>query len=116
MLFSKDTTRKGFHGIIVADRNWRLENYWTVIDFPVDKVHGAASNFDSMVEGLLLCVQTGKGRKQRRVYVYDSSRIKINELFAEDPEIACEYNEPGFRRHPATVERRQSSGHSPSFS
>ena len=57
-----------------------------------------------MVEGPLLRFQTGKGRKQRRVYVYDSARIEINELFTEDPEITRQYNEPSFRRDPARLE------------
>ena len=87
MLFAQNTARKSFHCIIVADSNWGLENYGTVIDLSVDKVDRAAGNLDSVIESLLLRFQTRKGRKQRRMYVYDSSRIKINKLFAEDPEI-----------------------------
>ncbi len=104
MLFSKDTARKSFRGIIVADGNRRLENYGTMVDVSVDKVHGAASNLDSVIESLLLRLQTGKRRKECGVYVYDSSSIEIDELLAEDPEIACQYNEPGFRGHPARLE------------
>ena len=60
MLFSQDTVRKRFGGIIVPDRNWRLENYGTVVDLSVDEVDGAASNLDSVIESLLLRFQTGK--------------------------------------------------------
>ena len=60
----KDARREGFGGIVVIDWNCLLQNDHAVIDSFIDKMNTATRNFGAIVKGLLLCVETRKGRQQ----------------------------------------------------
>ena len=60
--------------ILIVDGNRPLENNWTGIHAGIDKMNGTASNLDSILEGLPLCVKTFETRQEGRMDIDDGVR------------------------------------------
>lgn len=77
---NKDPGREGLFGIIVQYRDYRLDDNGTGIDPLVDEVDGTTGELRSVLYGLSLSMQTGKGRQERGVNIHDPMCVSsINE-------------------------------------
>ena len=88
MLFSKDAARKSLYGVIIVDRNRSLEYDGSSINFFVGEMHGAATDFHSMLNGFLLRIQAWEGGQKRRMYVNDSHIEEVDELVRDYSEVS----------------------------
>jgi hypothetical protein len=93
VLLLEDASLEGSDGIAFFDGDGTLENDDAVIDGFVNKVDGAASDFDSELQCLFLRVEAGEGRQQRRVDVEDAVGEGGDELRRDDAHVACETDE-----------------------
>jgi hypothetical protein len=93
VLFDKDPVSERVSVVGFENRNGALQNYRAVIEVLIDEVHGAASDFDSIVEGLLLGIESRKGGQQRRVDVEDAIWKCSNEAGGEQAHVASEADE-----------------------
>lgn len=67
-----------------------------MVEFFVDEVDGASSDLYSVVEGLLLRVQSWKRRQQRRMNIKNALRIGLHEGRREKPHITCQADQLNF--------------------
>jgi len=67
MLLFQDTLGKGVFVVGVEDRDGGLQDDGAGVEIFVDKMDGAAGEFDAIVEGLLLGFQAGEGGEERRM-------------------------------------------------
>ena len=74
----------------VEDGNGALQDDGAVVDSFVDEVNGAAGDFRTVVERLLLGVETGEGGQQRRMDVEDALRKGSDEGGGKDAHVAGE--------------------------
>src|SRR5580698_1743633 len=65
VFFSENAARKGMLVIGLQYRNGTLQEDDPVIEMLIDKVNGAAGDFDAVVEGLLLSVEARKCWQKR---------------------------------------------------
>ena len=93
VLFSKDSVGEGVCVVGVENWNGTLLNDGAVVEVLVDKVDGAAGYFDSIVEGLLLGVESRKRGQQGRVNVDDAIRKCSNKAGREQSHVAGEADE-----------------------
>src|SRR6266567_461739 len=78
-------------GIIgVENRNGALKNDDSVIEVLIDKMDGAPGQFHAVVKSLLLRVEAGESRQQRRVDVEDAIGEGGDELGGEEAHVAGE--------------------------
>lgn len=93
VLFDEDALGEGVRVVGFEDGYGALEDDGAVIEVLVDEVDGAAGDFYSVVEGLLLRIEAGKGGKQRWVDVEDAVGEGGDEGGREQSHIAGEADE-----------------------
>src|ERR1051326_8683765 len=82
MLLDEDTSGQCFNRIFV--KNWYrdLQHVGTCVQEFIHKLHRTAGDFDTMLESLMLCVETWQSRKQRRMDIENASGKSFDELGA----------------------------------
>lgn len=90
MLLLKDSRAQCVSIVRIEDGNHFLQNDDSVVQLLVDEMHRAACDFYSIGKRLLLCVETGKSRQQRRMNVQDTLRKCLYELRGEKPHVSGE--------------------------
>jgi len=64
-----------------------------VVEFFVDKVHGAARGFCAIIEGLLLRIEAGERRQQRRMNIQNPVAKSPHEFRRQQPHVASQANQ-----------------------
>lgn len=72
VFFDEDALGEGVCVVGLENRNCTLENDGAVVEVFIDEVHSAASDFHSVIEGLLLGVEARESGQQRGVNVEDA--------------------------------------------
>jgi len=93
VLFGEDALGKGVGVVGVENGDGALEDDDAVVEVFVDEVHGAAGDFDAVVEGLLLGVEAGEGGQERWVDVEDAIWEGGDECGREQAHVAGEADE-----------------------
>src|SRR5688500_2512875 len=68
----QNSSRKCFDRIVVEDRDGALSNDRSAVECVVDEVDRASADCRALIEGLSLCVETGKQRQQAGMNVEDA--------------------------------------------
>ena len=63
-----------FGGVVIEHRNSGLADDRAGVEAFVDKVHGAAGEFDAVLDGLVLGVEAGESGQQRRMDIQNAQR------------------------------------------
>src|SRR5205807_2542573 len=58
--------------------------------------HGAAADLGSVLDGLVLCIESWKSRQQRRMNVQHASAERAKELPTQQPHESCQANQVNF--------------------
>jgi hypothetical protein len=93
VLFREDAVGEGVGVVGFKNRNGTLQNDGAVVEVLVDKVDSAAGDFDTVVEGLLLCVESRESGQQGRMNVEDAIRECSDEASREQTHVAGEADE-----------------------
>jgi len=93
VLFDEDAIGKGRGVVGFENEDAALQNDCALVEMVIDKVDRATDDFDAVVEGLLLGVEAGEGRKQRRMNVEDAIRKGCDESRREQTHVAGETDE-----------------------
>ena len=93
MLLLEDAGGEGFGGVGVEDGDGVLQDDDAVVYGLVDEVDGAAGDFRSVVEGLVLGVEAGEGGEQRWMDVEDAVGEGRDEGRRDDAHVAGEADE-----------------------
>ena len=93
MLLLEDAGGEGFGDVFVENGDGFLQDDDAVVYGLVDEVDGAAGDFGSVVEGLMLGVETGEGGEKRRVNVEDTVGEGRDEGWRDDAHVAGEADE-----------------------
>ena len=97
MLFDDDALRQPVTVVVFVHLHGPLNNDWTVVEFVVDQMHGAARHLDPVVRGLLLGVQARKRRQEGRVNVEDAIGKIIDKEVRQESHVAGETDPLGTR-------------------
>jgi hypothetical protein len=87
MLFEEYARRQSFDRIIVLDGHDLLRDDRPTVQHLVNEMNCAASPFDSMLQGLPLRIEAGKGRQQGRMNIENASAKSLYELGREQSHI-----------------------------
>src|SRR5205085_3643356 len=79
--------------IVIEHGSGPLHDDGAVIEMLIHEMHGAARNSHAVLERLLLRLQPGKSRQQRRMNVQDALRKLLNEPRREQAHISGEANQ-----------------------
>jgi len=93
VLFGKNALGESGRIVCFEHGNCVLQNNRAVVKVLIDKVHGAAGDLDSVIEGLLLCIEAGEGRQQRGMDVENAIGKGGDELRREQAHVAGEADE-----------------------
>ena len=93
MLFDEDALGEGVGVVRIEDGDCALEDDGAVIEALVDEVDGAAGDFDSVIERLLLGVETGERGQQRRMDIEDAVGEGGDEAGREQAHVTGEADE-----------------------
>ena len=80
VLFDENASRKTVFGVGVHHWNCSLQNNRAGIQLLIYKMDRAAADFDSVLESLLLGVESRKGREQGRMNIQNPHRESLAEL------------------------------------
>jgi hypothetical protein len=72
VLLAQDARGKRLGGVVVADRNRGLDDDGSVVEKLVDEVDRASAHLHAVLQSLVLGVETGEGRQQRRMDIQDA--------------------------------------------
>ena len=90
MFLLQNAGRQRVFVVGVEHRNSLLHDDRAVVEFLVHKMHGAAGNFHSVSEGLLLRFESGKRGQQRRMDVENPLRKLLHEPRREQAHVSRE--------------------------
>src|ERR1700758_4749177 len=76
-----------------VDGHGSLQDDDAVVELLIDEMHGAASDFDAILKGLLLRIQAGKRGQQRWMDVQNALRKSLNKAWREQAHVTGEANE-----------------------
>ena len=93
MLFDQDAVGQRVRVVGLFYRDGPLQNDGAVVQVLIDKMDGATSHFDAVVEGLLLGVEAGEGGQERWVDVEDAIWEGGDEGGREQSHVAGEADE-----------------------
>jgi hypothetical protein len=93
VLFDEDALGEGVGVVSFADGDGALEDDSSVVEVFVDEMDGTAGDLDPVIEGLLLSVESGKCRKQRRMDVENAVGKGRDELRREEAHVAGKTHE-----------------------
>ncbi len=88
MFLFQDAGRERMLIILGQYRHRALKNDDAMIELFVDKVDGASGDGSAILERLPLCIQAGKGGKQRRMDIEDARRKGTHKIRREKAHIA----------------------------
>src|SRR5215831_6771756 len=88
VLLFENALRQRLRCVVIQNRNHRLLQNRPGIHSLVHQVHGAAGELHSVADSLMLGVQAGESRQERRMNVQDSSRKLPNKMPAQDAHVA----------------------------
>ena len=93
VFLGEDALGEGLAGVVVLDGDSLLEDDDAVVYGFVDEVDGAAGDLRSVVQGLVLGVESGEGGEQRGVDVEDAVGEGSHELRRYDAHVSSEADE-----------------------
>ncbi len=93
VLFGEDAAVEGFGCVGVEDGDSALDDDGAMIKLLIDKVDGAAGDFDAVSEGLLLSFEAGECGKQRGMNVEDAIAEGGDEVGREEAHVAGQADE-----------------------
>lgn len=93
MFFGEYAERQSFQGVVVENGNGGLQKNGAAVEIFIDKMNCTSGYFHSVLEGLVLGVESGEGGKQRRMDVQDLVRKLRNEATGEKAHVTGETDE-----------------------
>src|SRR5579863_1109182 len=96
VFFLQNSGGQRVFGVVVCDGNDGLQDDGSGVEIFVDKMDGAAGEFDAIFEGLALRLEAGERREERRVNVEDATGEGGDEIRGEKAHVAGEADEIDF--------------------
>src|ERR1700733_1618954 len=92
MFFRENARAESLCIVCLVNGHRALQDDDAMVELLVDEVYGAAGDFDSVLEGLMLRVEAGECRQQRRMNVQNALRECLDEAGREQAHVAGETN------------------------